>query len=104
MFYEVQMLGFRFFRLSYFADVDLLLPHPKLGVNTGSLVGSVGIISNGWYDHWVIEIHGCWDESWRHWTDYYSICKRLCDGSVVILLTIDVFVTKCMTYSILSYS
>ena len=41
MFYEVQMLCFRFFQLSYFADVDLLLPRPNLGANTGSLVGSV---------------------------------------------------------------
>ena len=46
MFYEVQMLYFLFLELSYFADVDLLLSLPNLDANTGSLVGSVDMISN----------------------------------------------------------
>ena len=47
---------FSIFQLSYFADVDLLLPRPNLGANTGSLVslGSVGMVSNHLYRS------GCW--------------------------------------------
>ena len=58
MFYEVQMLCFDFFQLSYFADVDLLLPRPNLGVNTGSLVGSVGMVSNH------LHRSSCWQDLW----------------------------------------
>ena len=51
------MLCFRVFQLSYFADVDLLLPRPNLGANTGPLVGSVGMVSNHLYS-------GCWHDLW----------------------------------------
>ena len=48
---------FSIFQLSYFADVDLLLPRPNLGANTGPLVGSVGMVSNHLYS-------GCWHDLW----------------------------------------
>ena len=71
-----------FFQLSYFADVDLLLPRPNLGANT-ALHGITGRIS--WYDFkpslsgwnsWLLA--GLVNESWRHWTGYFVICKCCC--------------------------
>ena len=78
MFYEVQMLCFRFFQLSYFADVDLLLPVPIW-------MPTPHHCRIGWYDFkpslsgwnsWLLA--GLVDERWRHWTGYFVIillCK-----------------------------
>ena len=48
------MFCFRFFKLSYFADVDLLVPRPDLSANTVLLIGSVQPSGSGcWSDVWT---------------------------------------------------
>ena len=66
MFYEVQMLCSRLFQLSYFADVDLLVPDHNLDANTGSLVGSVEISNH-------LVLLTVWTKVRAHWTGYFVI-------------------------------
>jgi hypothetical protein len=67
------MLCSRLFQLSYFADVDLLVPDPNLDPNTGSLVGSVEISNHLWVVGIVNVLLTVWTKVRAHWTGYFVI-------------------------------
>ena len=67
------MLCSRLFQLSYFADVDLLVPDHNLDANTGSLVGSVEISNHLWVVGIVNVLLTVWTKVRAHWTGYFVI-------------------------------